>query len=54
MLIISIKQIIIIGNFNFNRKPLIHFRKFNENITCIDFLKIKNKLKLKKELRKPI
>ena len=36
-LIISIKQIIIINNFNFDEKSLIHFKKFNkkDNSTSI-------------------
>jgi len=31
MLITSIKQVIIIHNFNFDEKSLIRFKKFNEN-----------------------
>jgi len=31
MLITQTKQIILIHNFNFNDKTLIHFKKFNKN-----------------------
>jgi len=31
MLITSIKQIILINNFNYDEKSLIRFKKFNEN-----------------------
>jgi len=31
MLITSIKQIILINNFNFDENSFIHFKKFNKN-----------------------
>ena len=41
MLIISIKQIILNNNFKFDKKSLIHFKKFNKKIILYQFFKIK-------------